>query len=504
MKKFRLFLVLVTILSILLGVAVFLFTGGLSHNVLPLVSAGEKYLGEGDYEQAMLSFDRAIAIAPKTARAWYGMARSSVGSGDTQAAIEYLNTVATLAPDQADKVEWMIGKIEAGEGEDLILLPYRDNVTSDTEFTNLSILSDDKEVVLVLDTSGSMMGSPLQSTLSASSNFIHTVLDSYADIGVVIFSNSAEKVCDFTMNESALQQALHTISAGGGTNTSTGLQMAYDMLRDSGAKNRVIVLMSDGESGDDPTYVAQQIKDDGITIYTLGFFESVGYKGPAQTVMETIASDGCHYEVDREGALTEFFADVAEQINGQKYYYVRLECPVDVEVSYNGETLSSKGAEESKRTSFGTLTFEDNTEEDIYSEETESTRDDRVKILRLKEGVDYDISISGNGKGKMNYTIGFMDDDGKYSDLREFKSIEVNKHTEIQTQAKISDATMLEVDDDGDGEVDTTYRATANSKGEIYVAPDYTKYIVKGVAILVAFVILLIVIAKIKKRKRAQ
>ena len=47
--------------------------------------------------------------------------------------------------------------------------------------------------------------------------------------------------------------------------------------------------------------------------------------------------------------------------------------------------------------------------------------------------MDYDIDISGNGKGKMNYTIGFMDDDGDYTDMRKFKSIPVTKKTEIST-----------------------------------------------------------------------
>ena len=60
--------------------------------------------------------------------------------------------------------------------------------------------------------------------------------------------------------------------------------------------------MSDGEPnegkvGEELIAYADQIKQSDITIYTLGFFESLGDKSAAQALMEQIASDGCHYEL---------------------------------------------------------------------------------------------------------------------------------------------------------------------------------------------------------------
>ena len=52
--------------------------------------------------------------------------------------------------------------------------------------------------------------------------------------------------------------------------------------------------------------------------------------------MEGIDSEGCHYEVDSAENLVFFFHDIADQINGQKYIYIRIACPVDVKVTYNG------------------------------------------------------------------------------------------------------------------------------------------------------------------------
>ena len=152
MKKLRIILVLIAIASLITGIAVFLLTGGLQHDVSPLVALGEKYLEEGDYEEAALQFEKAISIAKKTPEAWYGAARADIGLGNEDEAIEALKTVAELDPSQEDKISWMIEKIEAGEGEDLIPLPYDVDVTSDEEY--LSFLgpeeadeSSDTEIV---------------------------------------------------------------------------------------------------------------------------------------------------------------------------------------------------------------------------------------------------------------------------------------------------------------------------------------------------------------------
>ncbi|MBS1335046.1 MAG: hypothetical protein HP054_05145, partial [Blautia sp.] len=66
------------------------------------------------------------------------------------------------------------------------------------------------------------------------------------------------------------------------------------------------------------------------------------------------------YEVANADDLVFFFQDMADQINGQKYIYVRIACPVDVTVTYRGEMLSSAEENQSLRTEFGTLTFEEN------------------------------------------------------------------------------------------------------------------------------------------------
>ena len=148
------------------------------------------------------------------------------------------------------------------------------------------------------------------------------------------------------------------------------------------------------------------------------------------------------------------------------------------------------------RTDFGSLTFEEN------ASSSDSGSDERVKILRLKDGVDYDIKIEGNGRGYMNYTIGFMDENGAYSDLRKFSKVKITKRTVIDTVAEVSDTTVLNVDEDGDGEYDLTYEAKENSRGEL-VKDSYMIYIVIGVlVVIIAMAVAIIIRTKKKKNNK--
>ena len=348
--------------------------------------------------------------------------------------------------------------------------------------------SSSRDIVLTLDVSGSMSGNPLEETKKASYNFINSILKVDASIGIVTYDSSAKIISDFNMNESYLSRVVRTINDGGGTNIEAGLSTAYNMLQKSNAEKKVIVLMSDGEPndgkiGDELIAYANEIKNDGIYIYTLGFFANDwGGKSSAQALMEAIASDGGHFEVADTNVLTLFFGDVADQINGQKYIYIRIGCPADVSVSYNGEILNSSADSQSIRTSFGTLTFEESAEQSI----------NYIKVLRLKEDGDYKIHIEGTSRGKMDYSIGFMDEMGEYSDIRRFHDIPITRRTIIDTTAQVSNITEINVDEDGDGRYDIKYQATENGIGEV-VDYAYLYWAIVVIAVLVIFLVLVAV-----------
>lgn len=393
--------------------------------------------------------------------------------------------------------------------------------------------SYERDVVLVLDTSGSMSGTPIDETKTAATKFVDTVLNQGAKVGIVEYSSSASAISQFSSDASSLINEINELNANGGTNIGDGLSIAEGMLSNSTAKKKIIVLMSDGEPNtgkvdEELIAYADELKEKDIYIYTLGFFESLDDKTQAQYLMEKIANEGCHYEVSDADSLVYFFGDVADQINGQKFIYVRIACPVDVSVSFNGETLDSSNLNRQTRTSFGSLTFEQtdtqasngyNSDYDSYDSDNDHYYDDNgmyaennpekiendtdpVKILRLKEGENYDIEIYGTGKGRMNYSIGFMDENGEYTDFRRFNNIKITRNTEIDTVAEVSDKTVLNVDEDGDGKYDLTYEARANERGKVVDNSFIVYLILSLVGVLILLILILIIYIKVQKYKR--
>lgn len=400
--------------------------------------------------------------------------------------------------------EWDDPDLSPAETE-VPVLPQEETQTPVQTETPTPPVSEERDVVLVLDTSGSMSGDPMSETKKAAIKFVQTVLPQNAGVGIVTFNSSASVVSGFSRDERALTDAINDIYDSGATNTEAGLSTAYNMLRQSNANKRIIVLMSDGmpnngREGQDLIDYANSIKSDDVYVYTLGFFSelSEGDKISAQALMEGIASDGCHYEVANADDLVFFFNDIADQINGQKYIYVRIACPVDVSVFYNGQRLNSAEDALSLRTDFGTLTFEQN-----EVNEENSDQDDRVKVLRLKEGVDYDVQIEGTGRGVMEYTIGFMDEDGKYSDFRTFRNVRITEQTLIDTVATVSEESILNVDEDGDGKYDVRYSAEANGYGK-EIKTSKLPYIVIGADAMFAIIIILIILIRNHKNNKGK
>ncbi len=389
----------------------------------------------------------------------------------------------------------------AGVGTDADVEAENGMVRANQVSSSSGTFSGGRDIVLVLDISSSMAGEPIEETKVAAVRFIETILKEDAKIGIVTYNDDAETVSGFSSDGSRLTGLAEDIRDSGGTNIEAGLSTAYSMLTNSRAGKQVIVLMSDGEPndgkrGEELISYADEIKESGVSVYTLGFFENISDKFSAQTLMEGIASTGCHYEVEDAESLELFFQDIADQINGQKYIHIRVACPVDVTVSYEGETLNSDETALSTRTSFGTLTFEES------GEESDGENDDRVKILRLKDGTDYDVGITGTGSGTMNYTISFMDDDGEYSDQRQFENIGVSQSSRIDTVASNSEKTVLNVDTDGDGSYDLAYAAGENEAGS-QVDYSYIVYLAgMALAAVVAAMTAVKVLLIVRRRKR--
>lgn len=100
-KKRKLILIFIGITVLTLGVmGIFLFTTHQHAQAFQKeLNLGEKYLAEGNYEEALLSFDKAISIDSKNLEAYYGKAQAYVNNKAFEKAEAVLLEARKITPD---------------------------------------------------------------------------------------------------------------------------------------------------------------------------------------------------------------------------------------------------------------------------------------------------------------------------------------------------------------------------------------------------------------------
>lgn len=217
---------------------------------------------------------------------------------------------------------------------------------------------------------------------------------------------------------------------------------------------------------------------------SLGFYHS---SDEDTSLMKNIASPGYYYNVQNAADIQGVFDEIARQVSGEEYSIRRIACPVDVIVSYNGETLCSAEENQNLRTSFGSISFEGENNE--------------VKILRLDDKADYEVCIYGTGKGTMDYTVSYVDKNGEYTDVRNFESVPINKKTVIVSNAVEDSESILRIDSDGDGRFDLKYTGSEGKDSEAADNRTWMMALVISGVILTLWLILeiILLIRRIKK-----
>ena len=370
----------------------------------------------------------------------------------------------------------------------------------------------DAKVVLALDTSGSMEGDPYQAVSNAVEKFAGVAQVNKLPVGVVTFSDEAiEQLTPESYDYVGLCDILPSQKAVGSTNIEDALEKSAKMLE--GAKgSKAIVLMSDGMPNcgkEDAELVeyANELKREGITLYTVGFFNDLtgSELSSAQGLMERLASDDYHFEAT-SGNVEEFFAQIAEQLSGTRYTLIRVACPVDVTVVSDGEVLSS-ASDQTLTSSFGSVTLTSvggvSTSESSQADGgDESDTSDKVKIVRIKQGSDFEVYVNGTGKGSMDYSISYMDADGKFTDERSFSGVPVSKGALIQSSTAQTDSTTLDIDNDGDGVVDERWRTTATGSVTKVAPSDVAAHRMTALVVGVGTLTLLVGVVEYRLRRR--
>ena len=179
------------------------------------------------------------------------------------------------------------------------------------------------DIMLAIDVSGSMLARDFRpDRITAAKEVAGSfIADRYGDrIGLVAFAGEAFTQSPLTTDQSTLQTLLARIRSGlieDGTAIGNGLATAINRLRESDAKSKVIILLTDGVNNRGeiaPLTAAEIAKAQGIRVYTIG----VGTEGmapyPAIDMFGNITFVNQKVEID-EKTLTAI-----SDMTGGKYF----------------------------------------------------------------------------------------------------------------------------------------------------------------------------------------
>ena len=182
------------------------------------------------------------------------------------------------------------------------------------------------DIMIATDISGSMLSEDFKpNRLEAGKNIaIDFIKNRPSDlIGLVVFSGESFTQCPLTIDHDVLINLFHDIKNGmidDGTAIGMGLATAVNRLKDSEAKSKVIILLTDGVNnmGSIPPITAAEIaKQFGVRVYTVGVGTNGSAPYPFKDQFGTTHYQMIPVEID-EGTLGKIAS-----ITGGKYFRAR-------------------------------------------------------------------------------------------------------------------------------------------------------------------------------------
>lgn len=190
------------------------------------------------------------------------------------------------------------------------------------------ITSNPTDIVLILDRSGSMAGSPFANLKSGAKKFIDIIdeatdsakdgqIGSGSHIGIVSFADEATQDTQLITSVADLKAAIDALDAGGSTNHADAFTKALALFDPASTNAKVMVMFTDGKTtaGGDPNTVATLAKSQGVIIYVIGLS---GNGGIDEAAIRAWASDpdSAYVSITPDDAeLEKLFEDLAKNIS---------------------------------------------------------------------------------------------------------------------------------------------------------------------------------------------
>ena len=197
------------------------------------------------------------------------------------------------------------------------------------------------DIVMAMDISGSMLAEDFKpNRLDAAKKVAADFIEGRKTdrMGLVVFAGQAFTQVPLTVDHHVLLQQLGSVKSGivrDGTALGDGLATAINRIKDSEAKSKVIILLTDGVNNQgsvDPLSAAEIAKLYGIRLYTIGVgslgkapypfrdqFGRIHYQNidveidePLMRQMAEITGDGRYFRATNKQALQEIFSQIDE------------------------------------------------------------------------------------------------------------------------------------------------------------------------------------------------
>jgi len=217
--------------------------------------------------------------------AWYIFRGMKVQSSVTYSSINIFKDVPATFRERLRHIPFAVRLVAIGL---LIIALARPQSFSSGE----NVTTEGIDISMVLDISGSMLAEDFKpNRLEAAKNVIDNFVEGRISdrIGLVIFSREAFTQCPLTIDYNVLRNLLLDIRSGmiqDGTAIGNAIANGVNRLKESDAKSRIIILLTDGvnNAGEvDPISAAEIAKAFGIRIYSIG----VGTRGEAPYPVQT-------------------------------------------------------------------------------------------------------------------------------------------------------------------------------------------------------------------------
>ncbi len=180
------------------------------------------------------------------------------------------------------------------------------------------------DIMMALDLSSSMLSkdfSPdrLEVSKMVAEEFVGK--RQYDRIGLVVFAGEAFTQCPLTVDHNIVKDFLSALKVGmvqDGTAIGMGLATAVNRLKDSDAKSKIIILLTDGVNNTgyiNPITAAEIAKQYGIRVYTIG----VGTMGSAMSPVNRGIDGEYYFAMSRVEIDTELLKKISEMTSGQYF-----------------------------------------------------------------------------------------------------------------------------------------------------------------------------------------